>query len=64
MSPKSGSSGAWGTTFASKAVAAIGSMWEEIWERRVVGEVWEEVEEEEVEGSGLRTGESGMMLTA
>jgi hypothetical protein len=39
-------------------------MWEEIWERRVVGEVWEEVEEEEVEGSGLRTGESGMMLTA
>jgi hypothetical protein len=38
-------------------------MWEEIWERRVVGQVWEEVEEE-VEGSGLRTGESGMMLTA
>jgi len=55
MRPKSGSSGAWGTTFASKAVAAMGSMWEEIWERRVLDEVWGGVEEEEVRESGMIT---------
>jgi hypothetical protein len=60
INPNSGSSGAWGTTFASKAVAAIGSRCEDICVSRVCEEV--EIEVEEV--SGLRTGESGMITAA
>jgi len=33
----------------------MGSMWEEIWERRVLDEVWGGVEEEEVRESGMIT---------
>jgi hypothetical protein len=60
ISPKSASSGAWGTTLASKAVAAIGAICVEIWERR---RLEEEEEEEEAAGEGeVRDclGESGM----
>lgn len=63
ISPKSASSGAWGTTLASKAVAAIGAICEEIWESRMVEEEEEEREEEEAAGEGeVRDcfGEAGM----
>lgn len=48
ISPKSASSGAWGTTLASNAVAAIGASCVEIWERRRLEE--EDCEEEEAAG--------------
>ena len=42
ISPKSASSGAWGTAVASKAEAAIGASCVDIWERRRLEEDWEE----------------------
>jgi len=47
ISPKRASSGACGTALASKAVAAIGAICVEIWERRRLEED-EDFEEEEV----------------
>lgn len=54
ISPKSASSGAWGTAFASKAVAAIGAICVEIWERRRLEEEWEDEAAGEAEEAEMK----------